>query len=104
MPKGFPFSVGFRVLFENGAFELETVFEGVGPPKNTFLFYRDDDRSETIVIQEHNPYQKELQYFVDCVRGEVDTELLDAQHAIESLQLSIATQRSLREHQAISLA
>jgi hypothetical protein len=33
MPKGFPFSVGFRVLFEKGAFELETVLEGVGCTK-----------------------------------------------------------------------
>jgi predicted dehydrogenase len=77
MPKGFPFSVGFRVLFEKGAFELETVFEGVAP-KNRFLFYSDDKRSQTIVIQEHNPYERELQYFVDCVRCEADPESLDA--------------------------
>jgi UDP-N-acetylglucosamine 3-dehydrogenase len=42
MPKGFPFSIGFRVLFEKGAFELKTVFEGAGPPKNAFQFCSDE--------------------------------------------------------------
>jgi len=42
MPKGFPFSIGFRVLFEKNAFKLKTVFEGAGPPKNTFQFYSDE--------------------------------------------------------------
>jgi hypothetical protein len=28
MPKGFPFSIGFRVLFEKNAFKLKAVFEG----------------------------------------------------------------------------
>ena len=34
MPRGFPFSVGFRALFERAAFELRTVFED-GPPRST---------------------------------------------------------------------
>jgi predicted dehydrogenase len=38
MPKRFPFSIGFRLLFEKGAFELKTVFEQAGPPKNLFQF------------------------------------------------------------------
>lgn len=71
MPAGFPFSVGFRILLEKVAFELETAFEGVGAPKNRFL-YLDDKRSQTIAIQEHNPYERKLQYFVDCVRGKSD--------------------------------
>jgi predicted dehydrogenase len=78
------------------------VFEGVGAPKNRFL-YLDDKRSQTIAIQEHNPYERELQYFVDCVRGKSDPELLDARRAMESLKLAIATQQSLRERRAIRL-
>jgi predicted dehydrogenase len=44
-----------------------------------------------------------LQYFVDCVRGKSDPELLDARRAMESLKLAIATQQSLRERRAIRL-
>src|SRR6266446_3235033 len=35
MPAGFPFTVGFRALFEQAVFELQTVFAD-GPPHNTF--------------------------------------------------------------------
>jgi predicted dehydrogenase len=103
MPSGFPFSIGFRVLFEKGAFELKTVFEGPGPPKNTFLFYPDDGPGENLAIEEHDPYEKELQYFVDSIRGNADSALLDAQHALESLKLSIATQASVRESRPITI-
>jgi predicted dehydrogenase len=103
MPNGFPFSVGFRILFEKGAFELETVFEGAGPPKNTFRFYPETGTVETLAIQEHDPYEQELRYFVDAVRGETDPGLLDAQHAYEALKLSFATLQSAKESRVIRL-
>ena len=104
MPNTFPFSIGFRVLFEKGAYELKTVFEGAGPPKNMFQFYPLDGGSGILAIEEHDPYERELRYFVDAVRGKADPELLDAQHAYEALKLSLATLRSAREGRAITLA
>src|ERR1700757_2669749 len=102
MPKAFPFSVGFRVLFEKGAFELKTVFEGAGPPKNTFQFYSDEG-VQTLTIEEHDPYEQELRYFVNAIRGEVSPELLDAQHAGQALKLSRATLQSVRENRAVRI-
>jgi predicted dehydrogenase len=64
----------------------KTVFEWDSPPRNTFLFYPEDGPLETVGTQKHNPYEKELQYFVDCIRGEADPEQLDGQHAIEALK------------------
>ena len=103
MPNGFPFSIGFRVLFEKGAFELKTVFEGAGPPKNTFQFYPDIGGSETLAIVEHDPYEHELRYFVDSIRGKVHPGLLDAQHAYEALKISLATVQSVKESRVIRL-
>ena len=59
MPKGFPFSIGFRVQFEKGVFELKTVFEGEGPPNNNFHFYPDIGVRK-LAIQEHDPYEQEI--------------------------------------------
>ena len=42
-----------------------------------------------------NPYQVELQRFVDCINGRADPDLLDVERAIEALMLSVATQRAL---------
>jgi UDP-N-acetylglucosamine 3-dehydrogenase len=103
MPNGFPFSVGFRILFEKGAFELETVFEGAGPPKNTFRFYPETETVETLAIEEHDPYERELRYFVDAVHGETNPGLLDARHAYEALKLSFATLQSVKESRVIRL-
>jgi UDP-N-acetylglucosamine 3-dehydrogenase len=102
MPKGFPFSVGFRVLFEKGAFELKTVFEGAGPPKNTFQFYSDEG-VQALTIEEHDPYEQELRYFVEAIRGEAYPSLLEARHACEALKLSLATLQSVKENRAIRI-
>jgi UDP-N-acetylglucosamine 3-dehydrogenase len=85
MPVGTSFAAGFRALFEGAAFELETVFEGKGPPRSRF----------SVPVQDANPYEVELRHFVDCIRGRADPELMDAQRAIEALELSLATQRAL---------
>jgi UDP-N-acetylglucosamine 3-dehydrogenase len=102
MPSSFPFSVGFRVQFEHGAFELENEF-AAGPPKSAFTFYPPDGSPQAVVVQGENPYEKELRLFVQTIRGDADGSLLDPRHAMKALELSIATQKSLREHRAIEL-
>jgi predicted dehydrogenase len=102
MPNSFPFSAGFRAVFEGGAFELENAFEA-GPPKTSFTFYPAEGTPQPITVTGHNPYQKELQLFVQAIRGETDGRLLDPEHALRALVLSIATQKSLRERRMIAL-
>lgn len=102
MPGSFPFSAGFRVVFERGMFELENVFEA-GPPKTSFVFYPAEGSPHPVSVQGHNPYEKELRLFVRAIRGEADGALLDPEHAMKALTLSIATQKSLRERRPIAL-
>jgi UDP-N-acetylglucosamine 3-dehydrogenase len=102
MPGSFPFSAGFRVLFERGAFELALVFQD-GPPKIAFTFFPLEGSPETVAIAGHDPFEKELRYFIACIRGEADPALLDAQRALEALKLSIATQLSLQEHRTVEV-
>ena len=94
MPAGAPFRVGFRALFEEAAFELETVFEG-GPPRNTFTIVDGRSGPRPIALPGVNPYEVELRNFVDCVQGKADPALLDAEHAIAALALSLAAQSAL---------
>lgn len=103
MPRGFPFSVGFRALFERAAFELHTVFED-GPPRSSFTIVSDDAPPQPVSILDRNPYQVELQRFVDCIRGRADPRLLDGERAVEALILSTATQRALAEARSIEIA
>ncbi len=102
MPPGFPFTVGFRALFEKAAFHHHAVF-GDGPPQSTFTIFEGEAEGKPVTTPPRNPYQAELQRFVNCIRGRADPELLDAERAIEALVLSIATQRALEEGQSIEV-
>lgn len=50
-----------------------------------------------------NPYQVELERFVACARGTADPALLDVDNALAALELSIATQTSLKERRPVEL-
>lgn len=102
MPRGYPFSVGFRPCSRGAVFELHNVF-GSGPPQSRFTISDDTNGLRDITIRGQNPYQLELQRFVDCIRGRYDPELLDADHAIDALTLSIATQRSVEQGRSIEI-
>lgn len=103
MPPGFAFSVGFRALFERAAFDHRAVFEGAGPPKTTFTMVAGRDSAQPVSVPVKNPYEVELQRFVDCIRGHADPALLDVERAIEALVLSVATQRSLAEGRSVDI-
>ena len=102
MPPGFPFAVGFRALFEGAAFEHQAIFEN-GPPKSTFTIFDGKAPAQSLPTAARNPYQAELQRFVDCIAGRADPALLDAERAIEALVLSAATQRALAEGRSIEI-
>lgn len=102
MPVGFPFTAGFRALFERAVFEHSSVFDSDGPPTSRFTI-ADGSRPRPVPVQDRNPYQVELQRFVDCIAGRADPALLDASRAIEALVFSTATQLSLAEQRPIEI-
>jgi predicted dehydrogenase len=83
-------------------FVLENVFEA-GPPKSSFMFFPAEGFSFPVSVTGHNPFENELRLFVQSIRGEADGRLLDPEHAMKALTLSIATQKSLQERRTIQL-
>ena len=96
MPPGSAFTVGFRALFERAAFEHLTTFSTM-PPDSSFTITAGTAPARPVPVINRNPYEVELQRFVDCIKGRVDPALLDADRAIEALHLSLATQRAIRK-------
>lgn len=103
MPVGTPFTVGFRVLFEQACFELLQVFRGGGPPDVTFTITEGRTERRPVALQGFNPFELELRRFIDCIAGRADPALLDAERAIEALRLSLATQRALARGAPVAL-
>ena len=102
MPPGSPFTVGFRALFERAVFTLQTIFVGT-VPDSTFTMATADMPPTDVPIADRNPYEVELRRFVDCIDGSADPAFLDADRAIEALDLSLATQRALAGGQPVTL-
>jgi predicted dehydrogenase len=95
MPAGSPFTAGFRALFDGALFELQQVFHA-GPPQITFTAAIGAAAPCPVVLPGGNPYEIELRRFVDCIAGRADPAVLDADRAIEALELSLAVQRARR--------
>jgi predicted dehydrogenase len=102
MPPGFPFTVGFRALFERAVFTLETIFSG-GMPSSTFTICEGAGPPRPFEMVQHDPYEVELRRFIDCIVGGADPALLDVDRAIEALDLSLATRRALTAGRTIRL-
>lgn len=94
MPTGMPFTAGFRALFERACFELQQIFTN-GPPRVVFTIAEGMSPPRPVALEDGNPYEIELRRFVDCIAGEADPQLLDADRAIEALSLSLDIRRAL---------
>jgi predicted dehydrogenase len=94
MPPGSPFVAGFRALFEEAVLELQQVFRG--GPEVTFTVARGEHSPQPVGLVGGNPYEIEPRRFVDCIAGRADPILLDAERAIEALELSLAVRRARR--------
>ncbi|HSZ53351.1 MAG TPA: Gfo/Idh/MocA family oxidoreductase [Caulobacteraceae bacterium] len=103
MPATYPFSVGFRALFETALIVSEAVFSEAGPPKAALNVYPQTGEPWRPDTPAANPYQLELERFVACIRGTADPALLDVDNALAALTLSIATQTSLSERRPVEL-
>lgn len=103
MPPGFAFTAGFRALFERAVFEQSTVFGSAGPPTSTFTLVEGREPARPVPVHGRNPYQVQLQRFVDCIAGRADRGLLDADQAIEALVFSKTTQISLAERRPVEI-
>jgi UDP-N-acetylglucosamine 3-dehydrogenase len=103
MPATYPFTVGFRALFETALIESEAVFSEAGPPSVSLTVYPQTGEPRRPDAPATNPYQAELERFVACAHGTSDPALLDVDNALAALTLSIATQTSLSERRPVEL-
>ena len=102
MPASFPFTTGFRAVFESAAIASETVISDGHFSGGTRLFL--GGAAVEPDLPPRNPYQVELERFASCIRGEADADLLDVDRALEALTLSKAIQTSLREQRWVATA
>jgi UDP-N-acetylglucosamine 3-dehydrogenase len=97
MPSSFPFSTSLRVVCEDGAMDMNWRWGGTAPISE-LIQYRSNGEPETLTIPGYDPYEAECRYFVDCIQGKADPELLGIQSAIASLRIALAAKTSVQEN------
>jgi UDP-N-acetylglucosamine 3-dehydrogenase len=100
MPPSYPYTVGYRAVFERGVLEHEAVFEG-DIPSSKLLLLADGRIAAPLRLHRANPFETQLRHCIDCIRRRVDSDLLNAENALAALGLSLATQASLREGRTV---
>lgn len=100
MPESYPFTARFEVLCEHGAIEYHFQAGGrsfeVGEPTNTLTVYRHGGDPEVIEVEQSDPYENEIAYFVKCVRNGTAAERATPAQGLEAMKVSLAAQRALK--------
>ncbi len=95
MPSGFPFTTRLRVLFRDGLQEADFRIHPHGF-SSSFVEFAGDAAGRKVRMAGSDPYAAECRHFVACVREGARSDLLDAVHDREALQLALAARESLR--------
>ncbi|CAN5662132.1 Gfo/Idh/MocA family oxidoreductase [soil metagenome] len=99
MPESYPFTSRFEVLCDNGAVEYHFRAGGrsfeVGEPTNVLTVYRNEGDPEVVEVEQSDPYENEIAYFVDCVRNGHSADRANPADALAAMHVSIAAQASV---------
>lgn len=96
MPQGFPFTSSVEVLGSLGLAEhrFTGAPTGVAPSGNdSFLLVT--DAVEHRPVEVGNPYARQAQYFLDCVRDGIDPAFSPTDSAVLALAVALAARESL---------
>ncbi len=96
MPASFPFSTSLRVVGSDSAVDLRWSWGG-NMPVIEIKNYPQEGPSELLSVADYDPYEAESRYFIDCLQGKTDPELLSIESACASLGIALAAKDSLEQ-------
>ena len=101
MPGTFPFTITLRVLCERGALES---WLRLGPEEQFGLVrYPATGEPEALRLEGGDPYTKECEYFVRCVRGEANPAVVSPEGERDALRVVLAAQQALQQGQWVTV-
>jgi predicted dehydrogenase len=107
MPIDFPFTVGFKVLCENGLLEYYFRAGGasfeMGRPQSHLLLFENGKPNQTVVVPQGNGFESELAYFVECVDLGRAPDVITPSDARLAVQVAQASKQSLETGLTVSI-
>lgn len=80
-PKAYPFSMEFTVVADGGTLE----FSSAGRP---LALYKADGVEETVAVDDIDPFEGELAYFVDCAAHNLQPDLCPPEESAQAVRLA----------------
>lgn len=82
-PKAYPFSMEFTIAADGGTLEYSTN----GRP---LTLYRADGEAEPQLLPDHDGYQKEIEYFIECASAGREPVLCPPAESAQAVKLALA--------------
>jgi len=93
----FPFRMAFTVFCEEATVELDFTREPA------FGVYLPDGTTETPDVASGDGYEREIDYFLDCVEKDAPVEMVTPESALEAVRLVKAEEESIRTGKIVEL-
>lgn len=106
MPDGFSFASSLELLGSRGLADHHYAGApgAAAPAANDTIRLVTADRNENRLVDTGNPYARQAEYFLDCVRNGSDPEFCPTDSAILALAVSLAARESLASGHPVPIA
>lgn len=108
MPDSFPFTSGIRVVCESGVVEYSFRAGGrgveMGQAVSSLLVCSSDGTSRFVPVKETDPYEAEVEYFVDCVRTDSPPLLGSAHDSRTALAVALGAREAIETGETVTVA
>ncbi|WP_141770131.1 Gfo/Idh/MocA family protein [Bacillus massilinigeriensis] len=106
MPEGFPFTMSLRAQTTDNLLDFQIIagenIENRNTHSSKFIYYSKEIKKH-IKVEQEDPFQNELSYFVDCIENNQVNQLIPLEDVLYSLKLLKAIETSLETGQEIRM-
>ncbi len=99
MPDGWPFTTSFRILGDEACvayrFRVGGQIDNRAAAQTEFTLFRSGQDPEQPACSTQDPYEAEVEYFVDCLRQGREPEIATLKEARTVLRIALAARESL---------
>jgi UDP-N-acetylglucosamine 3-dehydrogenase len=107
MPQDFPFTAGMRIVCEDGVVEYQFRAGGAsfenGSPMQYLFIHKTGTPNQPVPIQAGDAFERQIAYFVECVRSGQPPSIVTPADAYLAVQTSLAARESLETGQQVLL-
>jgi Predicted dehydrogenases and related proteins len=97
MPRKYPFTAGFRL--STG----EVALEYINKTQNGLLLYSHDIEGEKLQYENYDPYEKEIRYFIGCLKENLELSLCTPGEAIKVLNIIKCIENSANTNERVNI-